>query len=840
MESNNENKKVSRQSSSFRLRSPSLNALRLQRIFDLFDKNGDGFITVEELSQALSRLGLNADLSDLKSTVESYIQPGNTGLNFDDFSSLHKTLDDSFFGGACGEENEDSSSSAEDESDLAEAFKVFDENGDGFISARELQAVLKKLGLPEGGEMERVEKMIVSVDRNQDGRVDFFEFKNMMLMHGRCLTEMSLRDVYSWNAFLTFRCKVGDLREACEVFDGMPERDVVSWNNMISVLVRKGFEEKALDVYEMMVGDGFLPSRFTLASVLSACSKVLDSFIVNGLARENKVLEAVHMFRLMCEKGVQVDSVCLSNILSISVPREGCNSLSVIYDNVLGKQIHSLALRLGFVGELHLNNSLLEIYAKNKDMSGAELIFTEMPEVNVVSWNIMIAGFGQEYRSDKSIEYLKRMRDSGFEPNEVTCISILGVCFRSGDVETGRRIFSTIPQPSVSAWNAMLSGYSNYEHYEEAINNFRQMQFQNLRPDSTTLSVILSSCARLRFLEGGKQIHGVAIRTETSKNSHIVSGLIAVYSECEKMETSECIFDDCINELDIACWNSMISGLRRNMLDTKALMLFRRMHQTGVLFPNETSFATVLSSCSKLCSLLHGRQFHGQVVKSGYVSDSFVETALTDMYCKCGEIDSARQFFDTVLRKNTVIWNEMIHGYAHNGRGDEAVDLYREMISAGEKPDGITFVSVLTACSHSGLVDTGFEILSSMQRDHGIEPELDHYICIVDCLGRAGRLEDAETLAEATPYKSSSVLWEILLSSCRVHGDVSLARRVAEKLMHLDPQNSAAYLLLSNTYSSVRQWDDAAALQELMNKNRVHKTPGHSWITYGNDLDSGF
>lgn len=178
MESKDENKKVSRQSSSFRLRSPSLNALRLQRIFDLFDKNGDGFITVEELSQALSCLGLNADLTELKSTVESYIQPGNTGLNFDDFSSLHKTLDDSFFGGACGGEESDDSSS--DESDLAEAFKVFDENGDGFISARELQMVLKKLGLPEGGEMERVEKMIVSVDRNQDGRVDFFEFKNMM------------------------------------------------------------------------------------------------------------------------------------------------------------------------------------------------------------------------------------------------------------------------------------------------------------------------------------------------------------------------------------------------------------------------------------------------------------------------------------------------------------------------------------------------------------------------------------------------------------------------------------------------------------------------------------
>ncbi|CAH8345344.1 unnamed protein product [Eruca vesicaria subsp. sativa] len=178
MESNGDNKRVVvniQQSSSFRLRSPSLNALRLQRTFDLFDKNGDNFITVDELSQALSRLGLDADLSELLSTVESYIQPGNTGLSFDDFSSLHKTLDDSFFGGAG-----DNDDAADDESDLKEAFKVFDENGDGFISAKELQAVLKKLGLPEGGEMERVEKMIVSVDRNKDGRVDFFEFKNMM------------------------------------------------------------------------------------------------------------------------------------------------------------------------------------------------------------------------------------------------------------------------------------------------------------------------------------------------------------------------------------------------------------------------------------------------------------------------------------------------------------------------------------------------------------------------------------------------------------------------------------------------------------------------------------
>lgn len=169
----NKKKILSRQSSSFRLRSPSLNALRLHRIFDLFDKNSDGFITIEELSQALSRLGLDADISDLKLTIESFIKPGETGLQFVDFAALHKTLDESFFARDC-------ECDGSPESDLEEAFKVFDQDGDGFISAVELQNVLKKLGLPEAGEIEQVEKMIVSADTNHDGRVDFFEFKNMM------------------------------------------------------------------------------------------------------------------------------------------------------------------------------------------------------------------------------------------------------------------------------------------------------------------------------------------------------------------------------------------------------------------------------------------------------------------------------------------------------------------------------------------------------------------------------------------------------------------------------------------------------------------------------------
>ncbi|XP_057488998.1 calcium-binding protein CAST-like [Actinidia eriantha] len=172
-------RKNNNSSASFRLRSPSLNSLRLRRIFDVFDKNNDGVITVEELSQALQLLGLDADLSELECTVKSHIKPSNIGLQFDDFEALHRALNDTLFGMDLEEVDEDET--GQEESDLSEAFKVFDEDGDGYISATELQVVLEKLGLAEAREMDRVERMILSVDRNHDGRVDFFEFKDMML-----------------------------------------------------------------------------------------------------------------------------------------------------------------------------------------------------------------------------------------------------------------------------------------------------------------------------------------------------------------------------------------------------------------------------------------------------------------------------------------------------------------------------------------------------------------------------------------------------------------------------------------------------------------------------------
>ncbi|XP_021281699.1 pentatricopeptide repeat-containing protein At4g20770 isoform X2 [Herrania umbratica] len=555
------------------------------------------------------------------------------------------------------------------------------------------------------------------------------------------------KNIYSWNAILSSYCKAGNLTFARKVFEQMPERNVASWNNLISLMLKNGYQEKALDVYKLMVLEGFWPTHVTFASVLSACGSVLNLelgkrchglvikigldkniFVCNGLlsvyakcgvvkeaikvfgdiddpnevtfttmmgglGKINGVFEALEMFRMMCRKGVQIDSVSLSAVLSACAKvgeygEFGCyeENYRFLCNVVLGEQVHGLVVKLGFECDLYLSNSLLDMYAKNGNMKSAETIFSNLGKVSVVSWNIMIAGYGQKGQKEKAVECLQRMRCCGFEPDEVTYINMLAACSKRGDVETARQMFDSLSCPSVISWNAIISGYSQNENHKEAIEFFREMQFQNVKPDRTTVAVILGSCAGMEFLEGGKQVHAASQKAALHMDNYVASGLISMYSKCGKIKMAECIFSY-VPELDIVCWNSMIAGLTLNSLDKEAFMLFKQMQQGGML-PTEFSYTAILSCCAKLCSSFQGRQVHSQIVKDGYMNYVVVGTALVDMYCKCGDIDGARKYFDRMPVRNTVTWNEMIHGYAQNGRGDEAVRLYKNMIASGYTEDG--------------------------------------------------------------------------------------------------------------------------------------------------------
>lgn len=708
------------------------------------------------------------------------------------------------------------------------------------------------------------------------------------ILHAHILRFCLFPNTFLCNRLIAFYAKCDDVTAAYQVFDKMPRKDAVSWNSVISSLVRSGYMQKALTVYDTMISEGFLPTHFTFPSIFSACGQLLDNergrrchglavkigldedlvvgnallcfytkcesikdalrvfwnmpdtsevtftTMMAGLAKTGWFLEARDMFKMMCMKGIRIDSVSLSSLLSVLGGRvsDECEFYDDPSDGFLsnapGEQIHGIAIKLGFERDLHLNNSLLDMYAKNGDMDSAELLFATLPEINTVSWNIMIAGYGQKNQRDKALEYLQGMRRCGFEPNEVTCINMLAACVKSGDIETGRRMFDRISAPTVTSWNALLSAYSHNENHKEVIKIFKEMQFKFVQPDRTTLAVTLSSCAGMGLLDAGKQVHAAALKYAFHTNKYVASGLISMYAKCGKKEMAECIFYN-IPEVDIVCWNSMIAGFSHNSLEKEAFLLFSQMRQNGIL-PSQFSYASILSACTKLYSPFQGRQVHALAAKVGYQNDVFVGSALINMYCNWGDVDEAIKFFNMMSAKSTVTWNEIIHGHAQNGRAREAVHLYKCMIESGEKPDSITFVSVLSACSHSGLVNLGLEIFNSMQRVHGLEPQLDHYTCVIDSLGRANRFLEAEMLIEKMPYKDDPIIWEVLLSSCRVHANVNLAKRAAKELFCLDPQNSLPYVLLANIYNSLGRWDEAAAVRELMSSKQVLKYPGSSWI----------
>lgn len=693
------------------------------------------------------------------------------------------------------------------------------------------------------------------------------------------------RNIYSWNAMLSAYCKENQFDNARKLFVEMPERNSVSWNMMISTFVQNGFEIRALEIYCMMRVEGFMPSRFTFASVLRACgvlgneicgskchavaikvgldetiyvgnallgmyakckcvSEAFKAFwdllepnevsftaLVGALVETDRLEEAFHVFKLMLRNRVKVDPVSLSSVLGVCakgvISKDECG-----LDYLCGEQVHGLVLKLGFDRDLDLSNSLLDVYAKGGKMDDAEKVFNNLSEVSVVSWNIMVGGFGQKSEKGRAFEYIERMQDCGFEPDDVTFINILVACVKCGDVVTARRIFDTMENPSLSSWNCMLSGYTRNGNYNEAVELFREMQFCNVHPDRTTLAIIFSSLAALAHLEGGKQVHAASLKLRFHADPYVVSGTIGMYSKSNEMLLAKRVFDG-LDQLDIVCWNSLLAGFSLNSLDEEAFNLYIHMLRMGKCC-TEFTYATILSSCAK-SSFSLGKQVHSSILKDGYANDVFVGSTLVDMYSKSGDIQAARKFFDGMVCKNNVAWNEMLHGYAQNGYGEEAFELYSQMLQSGSKPDHITFVAVLTACSHSGMVDIGIQIFNSMTEEHEVEPILDHYTCLIDSLGRAGRFNDLEAVIDKMPYKDDQIVWEVLLSSCRVHNNVELARRAGDELFRLNPKNTAPYVLLANMYASLGRWDEANHVRKMMIQKQLTKNPGSSWVEQGKE-----
>eukprot|EP01018_Ginkgo_biloba_P023512 Gb_17382 [translate_table: standard] len=618
-------------------------------------------------------------------------------------------------------------------------------------------------------------------------------------------------DDFVGNALVAMYAKCGSIEMARQVFDKMSQRNVVSWNAMIGGYTQNGHGEESLNVFRQMQIAGVKPNLVTIVNVLPACAYLL-------------ALE-------------------------------------------LGREIHNYVIKSEPELDVMVWNALVDMYAKCGRIDIARCVFDKMPQRTVVSWTTMIAGCAQNGHSKEALKLFQEMRLTGMEPNVVTLVSILPACadlaalkqgkeihnylikielesdvlvrnalvdmyVKCRSISIARQLFDKMFQRDVVSWTEMIAGYVQNDNGNEAFLLFREMQSVGMKPDLFTIVSVLQACGHLTTLQQVREIHGYILRGGFELDVLVSNALIATYAKCYSVEIARQVFDMMIERNSVS-WTAMIAGYVQQKHGIAALDLFRQMPLAGVK-PDSVTIASVLPACAQLAALQHGKEIHGYTVRSEFQSGIYASSSLIDMYAKCGRIEVARQVFNKMFERNVVSWNAMIAGYGMHGNGEDAIALFHQMQQEGMKPDHITFVAVLSACSHSGLMDEGWRYFDCMSQEFHITPRVEHYSCMVDLLGRSGLLDEALDFIEKMPLQPHAGVWGALLGACRIHCNIELGEGVAEHLLELEPQNSGVYVLLSNIYAAADRWEDAAKMRTLMKDRGLKKMPGCSWIEVKN------
>eukprot|EP01018_Ginkgo_biloba_P023754 Gb_10615 [translate_table: standard] len=640
--------------------------------------------------------------------------------------------------------------------------------------------------------------------------------------------KMPERNIISWNVMLAGYARSGRIEDACQLFDKMPERSVVSWTTMITGCAQNGRIGEARHLFDKMaernvvswnamiagyLQDGKLEDARQLFNEMPERNVVSWNAMIAGYAQNKRIDDSYHLFERMTSRnavswtamiagyaqngygeealklffrmhrvGVKPSRSTLTSVMS------ACASLVALEQ---GKQIHSHIIKMGFESDVFVGSPLVDMYAKCANIDHAWEVFNKMPKQNVVSWNGMIAGYAQNGK----VEDARKLFDKMPEQNVVSWNTMIAGYSQNGRTDDARQLFDRMPKRNVVSWNAMVAGYAQNGRIEDA---------------------------RLLFDE------------TPEKNVVSWTGMIAGYILNERIEDARQLFDS-MPEKNVVSWTAMIAGYVQNGCGEEALDLFSQMRRASIK-ANQSTFTSVFSACANLCAVEQGKQVHAHIVKTEFVSDVWVGNALITMYAKCGSIDHASHAFNKMPEQDIVSWNAIIVGCAQHGHGKEALRLFQQMERIGIKPNAITFVGVLLACSHAGLVDEGWHYFDSMTSDHFIIPIADHYACMVDLLGRAGHLHEAEYFINKMPFEPDAVVWGAFLSACRIHGNLELGKRAAEHLFELQPRNPGAYVLLSNIYAAAGRWDDAEKVRTAMKDRGIKKKPGCSWIEVENQI----
>lgn len=402
------------------------------------------------------------------------------------------------------------------------------------------------------------------------------------------------------------------------------------------------------------------------------------------------------------------------------------------------------------------------------------------------------------------------------------------------NIDTANTVFECITKPGSYLWNIMIRGFAIDGRFSRSLEFYSSMIEKGLRPDKYALPFALKSCAGLSNLQIGKVIHQHSISCGCISDVYVDAALVDMYAKCGDIGSARLVFDK-MRERDLVSWTSMISGYVHNGYNSDTLGFFNLMHSSGVI-PNRVSILGVLLACGNLGALRKGQWFHNYVIQTGFESDIRVATAIMDMYTKCGSLNLARRLFEESEGKDVVCWSAMIASYGIHGDGEKAINLFHQMVNNGVKPNHVTFTCIISACSHSGLLEEGKKYFRLMREKFEVEPNLSNYSCMVDLLGRSGKLLEAEKLILNMPVKPDTCIWGSLLAACRVYNNLDLAERLADRIFQLDPIHGGYHVLLSNIYATKSRWDDVEKLRKVMIKRGANKIQGFSLIELNNSI----
>ncbi|XP_039129500.1 LOW QUALITY PROTEIN: putative pentatricopeptide repeat-containing protein At5g52630 [Dioscorea cayenensis subsp. rotundata] len=535
-------------------------------------------------------------------------------------------------------------------------------------------------------------------------------------------------------------------------------------------------------------------------------------------------------------------------------------------------QIHAYLTTTNQLQNPLLHTQLINIYARCDLFSQAILVFKSINEhSNIITWTSLITHLSHNHQPLHAIQLLIKLFGSEFSlrPNHFTLSAVFPACAQTGsvahgeqvhtlarklglecdvfvasslldmyakcgDMDSSRKVFDEMPLRNLVSWNSLIVGFTRNKSCDMAMETFKEMHAEcsSVCFGEVNVSSVLSACAG-GGLSFGRGVHGSVVKVGMESLVYVNNSLIDMYGKCGCFQYAVEVFDR-MRERDVVTWNVLMMGLVHSDRMEEACKYFWAMRRDGIV-PDEASFSAALHACANMAAWCYGAAVHNQIIKAGFESNQCVASSLITMYAKCGcLIDAHRVFEESREYVNVVSWTAIIAAFQQHGQGDIVIRLFDEMLERGIKPDYVTYVCVLSACSHNGLIEQGFKYFDSMSRVHGMAPGNEHYACMVDMLGRAGRLDEAKQFIDRMPVKPDVSVWGALLGACRNCRDLEMGREVAQRLFEIEPDNPGNYVLLANMYALHGRSEEAKGVRRLMKIKGVRKETGCSWIDIKN------